>query len=186
MALTPSNMVPLGTKAPFFSLQEPLTGRTVTLADFDAAPALLVAFLCNHCPYVIHLRPAFVALAKELQGMGVAVVGINANDAARYPEDRPERMVEDAKAYGFSFPYLYDETQEVARAYDAACTPDFYLFDQQRTLVYRGQMDGSRPGNNVPNDGRDLRLAVEALLKGDPVPAEQRPSAGCSIKWKVQ
>ncbi|MFQ3578168.1 MAG: thioredoxin family protein, partial [Verrucomicrobiia bacterium] len=120
----------------------------------------------------------------EFQDRGVAVVAINANDAEKYPDDSPERMVEDAKAFGFPFPYLYDETQEVARAYDAACTPDFYLFDQQRLLVYRGQMDGSRPGNNLPNDGRDLRQAVEAVLSGNPVSSEQKPSVGCNIKWK--
>jgi len=184
MALKESRMVALGSPAPDFALPDVVTGRTVRLADFASAPALLVAFICNHCPYVKHVRAGFVAFAREYQPKGLAVVAISANDPAAYPEDAPEAMAREAKNAGFTFPYLYDETQAVARAYEAICTPDFFLFDRDRRLVYRGRFDASRPGSNVPVTGADLRAAVDALLAGRPVPAEQHPSMGCSIKWK--
>ncbi|MCX8114683.1 MAG: thioredoxin family protein [Burkholderiaceae bacterium] len=184
MALKESRMVALGSPAPDFALPDVVTGRTVRLADFASAPALLVAFICNHCPYVKHVRAGFVAFAREYQPKGLAVVAISANDPAAYPEDAPEAMAREAKNAGFTFPYLYDETQAVARAYEAICTPDFFLFDRGRKLVYRGRFDASRPGSNVPVTGADLRAAVDALLAGRPVPAEQHPSMGCSIKWK--
>lgn len=156
----------------------------MTLADLSAAPALLVIFLCNHCPYVKHLQRDLAALVREYQARQVAVVGINANDVRNYPDDSPARMAEDANRFGYSFPYLFDETQETAKAYRAACTPDFFLFDRNRKLVYRGQFDDSRPGNNLPVTGRDLRVALDAVLNGWPVPDEQTPSIGCNIKWK--
>jgi len=184
MALKESRMVALGSPAPDFALPDVVTGRTVRLADFASAPALLVAFICNHCPYVKHVRAGFVAFAREYQPKGLAVVAISANDPAAYPDDSPEAMAREAKNAGFTFPYLYDETQAVARAYEAICTPDFFLFDRDRRLVYRGRFDASRPGSNVPVTGADLRAAVDALLAGRPVPAEQHPSMGCSIKWK--
>ncbi len=177
-------MVPLGTPAPRFSLPEPATGRTVSLDDFRDAPALLVVFLCNHCPYVKHIRHALADFAREYQPRGLAVVGINSNDASQYPDDAPDKMVEEVREVGYTFPYLYDETQEVAKAYRAACTPDFFLYDRERRLVYRGQFDDSRPGNEVPVTGRDLRTAADAVLAGRPVPQDQKPSLGCNIKWK--
>src|SRR5262245_56855836 len=183
MALTPSTMVPLGTPAPDFRLPD-TDGRTVSLADLADAPALLVAFLCNHCPYVRHARTAFATLARDYQARGVAVVGINANDAEKYPDDSPERMRQEREKAGYTFPYLFDETQEVARAYRAACTPDFFLFGPERRLLYRGQYDGSRPGNDVPVSGADLGAALDAILSGRPAAADQRPSMGCNIKWK--
>jgi peroxiredoxin len=183
MALTPSTMLPLGTKAPDFRLQEP-GGSEVSLGDFRDAPALLVMFICNHCPYVKHVRHELAKLAREYQAKGVAVVAINSNDADSYPEDRPDRMVKEKAEFGFTFPYLYDEDQAVAKAYEAACTPNFYLFDAHRELVYRGQLDGSRPGNAIPVNGRDLRKALNLVLEGQPIPPEQRPSMGCNIKWR--
>jgi thiol-disulfide isomerase/thioredoxin len=149
------------------------------------APALLVIFLCNHCPYVKHVRAALAALTREYQARGVAIVGINSNDATAYPEDSPARMVEEKAQAGYVFPYLYDESQQVARAYQAACTPDFFLFDKDRRLVYRGQMDASRPGNGKPNDGADLRAALDAVLAGQSPSSQQIPSMGCNIKWKA-
>ncbi len=184
MALTPSNMLPLGTPAPDFSLPDPLTGERVSLSHISNGRPLIVAFICNHCPYVVHVRDSFAALAAEYLAKGVATVAICSNDVTTHPDDAPEKMAELARQLDFSFPYLHDETQEVARAYDAACTPDFYLFDAGLRLVYRGQMDGSRPKNDVPNDGRDLRLALDALLAGEPIPTAQTPSMGCGIKWK--
>ncbi len=183
MALTPSTMLPLGTQALNFRLPD-TEGKVVALDDFRDAPALLVVFLCNHCPYVKHIRQELARLAKDYQRRGVAVVGINSNDAAGYPDDRPEMMVKEKAEIGYTFPYLYDESQEVAKAYQAACTPDFYVFDRERKLVYRGQMDGSRPGNTIPVTGQDLRSALDAVLAGRPVSPEQRPSLGCNIKWK--
>lgn len=183
MVETPSTMPALGMPAPDFRLPD-TRGKLVSLAEFKAAPALLVIFLCNHCPYVQHIRSGLAKLAREYQARGVAVVGINSNDVKSYPEDRPEKMAEEAKAAGYTFPYLFDETQEVAKAYRAACTPDFYLFDRARRLVYRGQMDDSRPSNNLPVTGADLRAALDAVLVGRLVPAEQKPSIGCNIKWK--
>ena len=183
MALTPSTMLPLGSKAPDFRLPD-TEGKTVALNDFKYAPALLVSFICNHCPYVKHVRHELAALAGEYAAKGVAVVGISANDAVAYPDDAPDKMAEEKAAVGYTFPYLHDETQEVARAYRAACTPDFYVFDAGRSLVYRGQLDDSRPGNSKPVTGRDLRAALDALLAGRPVAPDQRPSIGCNIKWK--
>ena len=184
MARTPSTMMlPLGTGAPGFRLPDP-SGRTWSLADFEGAPALLVAFICNHCPFVKHVRDCFATLAKEYQGRGVAVVGISSNDFVAYPDDSPEAMAEEIRAAGYTFPYLVDESQQVAKDYGAACTPDFFLFDGARRLVYCGQMDDSRPGNDVPVTGEDLRSALDAVLEGRPVPSEQRPSLGCNIKWK--
>jgi peroxiredoxin len=183
VAETPSTMLPLGTAAPDFRLPD-RSGRLVSLADFAEAPVPLVVFLCNHCPYVRHVRPAFVPLAREYQAKGAAVVAISANDVAVYPEDGPDRMTEEAQTNGYSFPYLYDETQETAKAYHAACTPDFFLFDAARRLVYRGQLDDSRPGNGKPLNGADLRAALDAALAGKPVASKQRPSIGCNIKWK--
>lgn len=183
MARTPSTMLPLGTSAPEFSLPD-TSGNHVSLADFAGAPALLVMFVCNHCPYVKHVAPKLAELVKEYQDRGVAVVGINSNDVDNYPDDSPEKMREEVAQRGYTFPYLYDETQEVAKAYRAACTPDFFLFDRERRLAYRGQMDGSRPGNDVPPSGEDLRAALDAVLAARPPAAEQRPSLGCNIKWK--
>jgi peroxiredoxin len=184
MVRTLSTMLELGTPAPDFSLIN-VDGRTVSLADFAGHPALLVIFLCNHCPYVKHIAPSLAQIAAELQARGIAVVGISSNDASAYPADSPEQMVHEAEAQGYTFPYLYDEDQSVARAYKAACTPDFFLFDREQKLVYRGQLDSSRPSNGVPVTGDDLRAAVNALLAGQPIPEPQRPSMGCNIKWKA-
>lgn len=184
MARTPSTMLELGTPAPDFALPDAVTHKVLSLNDFREKPALLVAFICNHCPYVKHIRDVFARFAREYQPKGLAVVGISANDAAAYPDDSPEKMAEEAKTHGYTFPYLYDESQEVAKAYQAACTPDFFLFDQGRKLVYRGQFDASRPGNDIPVTGQDLRAAVDALLAGRPVPVDQKPSLGCNIKWR--
>lgn len=183
MVCTPSTMVPLGTEAPPFRLPN-VDGRIVSIEDFKDDPALLVVFICNHCPYVKHILPHFVGLAKEYQQRGVAIVGINSNDVTGYPDDAPEKMAELSRTMGFTFPYLFDESQEVAKAYGAACTPDFYLFDRTRRLVYRGQMDDSRPGNGRPVTGADLRAAIDAVLAGRQVSGDQRPSVGCNIKWK--
>ena len=176
-------MLPLGTRAPHFALPD-TEGHLVTLEDARGAPALLVMFICNHCPYVIHLRQALARLTRDYAPRGVAIVGINSNDAARYPDDAPEAMRRVRKEAGWDFPYLFDETQEVAQAYRAACTPDFFLFDSDQRLVYRGQFDDSRPRNQEPVTGRDLRAALDAVLEGGVVSAEQRPSIGCSIKWR--
>jgi peroxiredoxin len=183
MVKTASTMLPLGTKAPQFTLVN-VDGREVSTADFKGAPALLVIFMCNHCPFVIHVSDELARLAREYQERGVAVVGISANDASQYPQDSPEQMVHEVQNRGYTFPYLYDETQEVARAYHAACTPDFFLFDAQQQLVYRGQLDDSRPDSGIPVTGRDLRAALDAVLAGDPVTADQKPGIGCNIKWK--
>ena len=176
-------MLSLGTPAPDFRLPTP-SGGAVSLSDFKGAPALLVVFMCNHCPYVRHIRDGLATLARDYQPKAVAVVGISANDGANYPADSPAKMAEEAAAAGYVFPYLYDETQAVARAYRAACTPDFYLFDKDQRLVYRGQFDDSRPGNSIPVTGKDLRAALDAVLAAKPVPADQKPSIGCNIKWK--
>ncbi|KPK40607.1 MAG: alkyl hydroperoxide reductase [Gammaproteobacteria bacterium SG8_47] len=185
MALTPSTMLELDTPAPQFALPEPLTGKTVSLDDFASASALVVIFMCNHCPYVKHIRSQLVQFAHDYRDKGLAVVAISSNDVANYPDDAPEKMAADAKALGYPFPYLYDGDQSVAKAYRAACTPDLYLFDAQRRLVYRGQFDDSRPGNNRPVTGADLRAAVDAVLTGQPVSTAQTPSIGCNIKWKA-
>jgi len=183
MALTPSTMLPLGTPAPDFELPDP-DGQRVSRDDFDDAPGLLVIFLCNHCPFVKHIRHELADFAREARKRGLAVVGISSNDVEKYPDDSPEKMKEEARTVGYTFPYLYDGSQEVAKAYRAACTPDFFLFDGDRELVYRGRFDASRPGNDEPVTGEDLRAAVDALLAGRPVPENQIPSAGCNIKWK--
>lgn len=183
MAETPSVMVALGTKAPQFGLPDP-HGKVHSLADFKNAPVLLVAFICNHCPFVKHIRKKFSELAKDYESRGVAVVAISSNDAETYPEDGPAKMADEIKTAGYTFPYLYDESQAVARAYQAACTPDFFVFDRERKLVYRGQFDDSRPNNGRPVTGKDLSAALDAVLAAKPVSAEQRPSIGCNIKWK--
>ena len=176
--------VPLGTAAPDFKLMN-VDGREVALSDFAGKPALLVMFMCNHCPFVVHVADELARLGSEYMGRGVAVVGINSNDTATHPADSPERMVAEAEERGYQFPYLFDETQAVAKAYRAACTPDFFLFDQDRKLVYRGQLDDSRPGNGVPVTGKDLRAALDAVLAGAAPVSEQRASLGCNIKWKA-
>jgi peroxiredoxin len=177
-------MMPLGSTAPDFSLPDAVSGRTLSLSDLDDAKALLMMFICNHCPFVIHVRGEIGRLAREYQERGVAVVAVNANDVRSYPQDGPEPMKRLAREEGWRFPFLYDETQAVARAYHAACTPDFFLFDGERKLVYRGQLDDSRPGNDRPIDGHDLRAALDAVLAGRPVSVDQKPSVGCNIKWK--
>jgi len=185
MAQTASTMLPLGIAAPAFALPEPASGKTVSLDDFKAAPALLVMFICNHCPFVKHIRTELARFARDYQTRGLASVAISVNDIANFPEDSPAKMAEEARAFGYPFPYLYDESQAIAKAYRAACTPDFFLFDASRKLVYRGQFDGSRPGNNIPVTGADLRAAVDAVLAGRSVAPEQKPSIGCNIKWKA-
>lgn len=182
MVKTASTMLQLGTKAPEFSLPN-VDGSVVSLADFSGKKGLLVVFMCNHCPFVIHLREALAALCNEYQDKGLGVVGISSNDVTSHPDDSPEKMVEEAAAAGYRFAYLYDESQDVAKAYKAACTPDFFLFDSDMTLAYRGQFDDSRPGNDIPVTGTDLRAACDQVLAGEPVPVEQKPSIGCNIKW---
>jgi peroxiredoxin len=176
-------MSPLGLPAPEFSLLN-VDGRIVSLGDFADAPALLVMFICNHCPYVKHVAPVLARVCREYQTQGVAVVAISSNDAVGYPEDSPEQMAQEAQERGYTFPYLFDRTQEVARAYGAACTPDFFLYDRDRKLVYRGQLDSSRPRSDLPVTGEDLTAAVHAVLAGQPVAENQRASLGCNIKWK--
>lgn len=175
-------MLPLGTPLPTFTLRDP-AGQVVSSADFAGKP-LLVMFICNHCPFVKHVRSELAALGRDYIRKGLGIVAINSNDYRAYPDDNPEKMAEEAKTYGYTFPYLIDETQEVAKAFRAACTPDLYLFDRNHRLVYRGQIDDSRPGNNIPVTGRDIRTAIEAVLADRPVPEDQRPSIGCNIKWK--
>lgn len=184
MVLTPSTMLPLGTPAPSFSLIN-TDGKAVSLSDFSTAPALLVVFMCNHCPYVKHIADGLASLAAEYQRRGVAIVGVNSNDVDAYPADSPKQMVAEVEARGYTFPYLYDETQTVAQAYRAACTPDCYVFDKDHRLYYRGQMDASRPDTGIPVTGQDLRTALDAELAGNPAPKNQQPSIGCNIKWKI-
>jgi peroxiredoxin len=183
MVLTPSTMLPLGTKAPDFSLPN-VDGSMVSLRSLAGAPALLVMFMCNHCPYVKHVAPQLAKVARDYQAKGVAVVGINSNDVSSHPADSPEQMVHEVEERGYTFPYLFDETQEVAQAYKAACTPDFYVFDGHQKLVYRGQLDASRPNTSVALTGQDLRAALDAVLAGHKAPTDQKPSIGCNIKWK--
>lgn len=185
MARTPSNMLALGTKAPDFSLPNTADSKTYSFDNISGTRGIVVMFICNHCPYVIHVMEGITALAKDYQNSGIGFVAISSNDVVKYPDDDPALMKETAKKYGFSFPYLYDESQDVAKAYDAACTPDFYLFDAEKTLVYRGQMDSSRPKNELPVTGKDLRTALDALLSGKIIDTLQKPSLGCNIKWKV-
>ena len=184
MVATNSTMLPLGTDAPAFTLRDATTGTDVALADLDDKPVVLVMFISNHCPYVKHVAGELGRLGSEYGPQGVGIVAIGSNDIATHPDDAPVRMIEFAAANGFTFPYLHDETQEVALAYRAACTPDFFVFDSERKLVYRGQLDGARPSNDVPVDGRDLRAALDAALDGRAVPEPQVPSMGCNIKWK--
>lgn len=183
MVRTESTMLPLGTTAPDFSLPN-IDGQAVSLDNFRNAPALLVMFICNHCPYVKHVADDLAALAKEYQAKGVAVVAISSNDVENYPDDSPQKMAEEAQQRGYTFPYLYDGSQEVAKAYGAACTPDFYVFDKDQRLAYRGQLDNSRPKSDIPITGEDLRAALDAVLAGEAPSAEQKPSLGCNIKWK--
>ena len=184
MVETASTMLDLGTSAPDFSLIN-VDGSTVSRSDFEGAPALLVIFMCNHCPFVIHVADELAALAREYQARGVAVVGISSNDVASHPADSPEQMVREAEQRGYTFAYLYDDTQEVAKAYRAACTPDFFVFDGEGHLAYRGQMDDSRPQSGIPVTGADLRAALDAVLAGQSVPEPQKPSLGCNIKWQA-
>lgn len=181
MVETPSQMLPLGTKAPEFDLPDPRSGRNVRSTDLDGP--LLVMFICNHCPFVKHVRGELARLGRDYAGR-LHIVAVMSNDTDAYPADGPDRMVEEAEQAGYTFPYLYDETQEVAKSYRAACTPDFFLFDAEHALVYRGQLDSSRPSNDIPVNGADLRGAIDALLSGEEVPSDQRPSLGCNIKWR--
>lgn len=183
MAVT-SVMLSLGTPASSFSLPDVVTGRTYSLDSFAGKAGLLVMFLCRHCPYVQHVQHGIAKLGQDYRDTGLGIIGISSNDPVHYPDDAPDRLKEMATRLDFTFPFCFDETQEVAKAYKAACTPDFYLFDRERRLVYRGQLDDSRPGNNKPVTGRDLRTAIDAVLAGKPVDANQKPSIGCSIKWK--
>jgi peroxiredoxin len=179
-------MVELGTTAPPFHLPEPATGRMVSSDEFASAPAMLVMFICNHCPFVKHVREELARLGRDYRSRGVAIVAISSNDVANYPDDSPDKMKDEVAQAGYTFPYLFDETQDVARAYDAACTPDFFLFDRKHQLVYRGQLDDSRPGSAVPVTGKDLRRAIDAVLAGQSVDPNQMPSMGCNIKWKTE
>jgi peroxiredoxin len=183
MARTASTMLALGTRAPDFRLPD-CDGHWHALGDFAAAPALLVMFTCNHCPFARHIREGFAQFAEDYAPRGLAVIAINSNDTAAYPQDGPQAMRAESREFGYRFPYLLDASQEIAKAYRAACTPDFFLFDAGRRLAYRGQFDGSRPGGAQPVTGEDLRAAADAVLAGKPVPAEQRPSLGCNIKWQ--
>ncbi len=185
MVKTLSTMLPLGTKAPDFSLEDVVSGNKISLDTFADKKALLVMFICVHCPFVKHLQDNLVALGKEYVDKGLGIVAISANDIAKHPDDAPENMKKMAETLGFNFPFCYDESQEVAKAYTAACTPDFFLFDNDNTLVYRGQFDDSRPGNDVPITGKDLKAAIEDVLRDRTVDTQQKPSIGCNIKWKA-
>jgi len=184
MAETPSTMVDLGTKAPDFNLPDAVSGENVSLEDVKSDKATVIMFICNHCPFVKHVKEELTKLASEYKKKGASFAAINSNDVENYPQDSPENMKKDAERFGYPFPYLFDETQEVAKAYDAACTPDFYIYDKDLKLVYRGQLDDSRPGNNIPVTGKDLRGALDNVLEGKKVSEEQKPSLGCNIKWK--
>lgn len=184
MSATPSTMLELGTEAPDFELPDALTGDQISLDDFEHSEALLVIFMCNHCPYVKNIKKGLVELANDYPDEDLSIVAISSNDVDKYPEDGPEKMAEDARNFGYPFPYLFDETQEVAKAYKAACTPDLFLFDEERKLVYRGQFDDSRPGKDQPVTGNDLREAIDLLLEEGGIVEDQTPSMGCNIKWK--
>lgn len=184
MALTPSRMMPLGTPAPDFNLPDTVTGDTLSLSKIRGDKATVLMFICNHCPYVKHVELELIRLGRDYKDRGVGFAAISSNDAQNYPEDAPDKMQATAKARGYSFPYLYDETQQVARAYGAECTPDFFVFDAGLKCVYRGQLDESRPSNDEPNDGHCMRTALDALISGDAVPQDQKPSVGCDIKWR--
>ncbi len=184
MSLTPSNMVPLGTRAPFFKIKDVVSGQLTTLPDEKMVVGVVVMFICNHCPYVKHVLPEIVRISEQYRSKDIDFIAISSNDIEGYPADNPDEMVKLARKWNFSFPYLFDETQEVAKAYDAACTPDFYVYNSDLSLVYRGQLDDSRPGNEQPLDGKDLRKAIEDMLNKVPVSEAQLPSQGCNIKWK--
>ena len=184
MALTQSTMMPLGTEAPDFNLSDVIFGRNISLETFKDKKALLVMFICRHCPYVQHVKAEIARIGKDYKDKSVGILAISVNDPVSYPEDAPESLKKLAEELGFTFPFCFDETQKVTKAYTAACTPDFFLFDKERKLVYRGQLDDSRPGNNLPNRGHDLRAAIESVLENEPVDTNQKPSSGCSIKWK--
>lgn len=184
MALTNSNMLPLGTMAPDFNLPDTISGNTLNLNQLKSDSATVIMFICNHCPFVKHVQKELVKLANDYQKKGIVFVAISANDIEEYPEDSPKNMQKVAKELGYPFPYLYDETQNVAKAYDAACTPDFYIFDKNMQCVYRGELDDSRPGNGIPVTGKEIRAALDNLLANKPVNTKQKPSVGCNIKWK--
>ncbi len=184
MSRTPSTMLDIGTRAPDFGLPDPVTGNSVKLSDYEHKP-LLVVFSCNHCPYVLHLLQSISEYAREIQKQGLSVVMINANDIENYPQDSPQNMIELTRQYGFEFPYLYDASQQVAISYQAACTPDFFLFDASHRLVYRGQYDAARPGNDEAITGVDLKTASQALLNSEAITEQQIPSMGCNIKWRA-
>ena len=185
MARTPSNMLPLGTKAPDFKLTDTITEQIMSLEELKGQTGTVIMFICNHCPFVKHVNTQISQLARDYKTKGINCVAISSNDVENYPEDAPHLMKQNALANGFIFPYLYDKTQAIAKAYDAACTPDFYLFDDKLRLVYRGQLDDSRPGNGIPVMGNDLRHALDDLLNGQPISDHQKPSIGCNIKWKT-
>lgn len=184
MALTPSNMMAIGTTAPRFTLPDVVSNQNISFNESSQSKATVVMFICNHCPYVKHIHEDIGKLANDYQSKEITFLAISSNDAENYPADAPQKMKELAEKLNYTFPYLYDETQEVAKAYQAACTPDFYIFDQNRKCVYRGQFDDSRPGNGIPVTGNDLREALDAILDGNPVTEKQKPSLGCNIKWK--
>lgn len=184
MALTPSTMLPLGTKAPDFDLMDVSTMKKVALANLRGKKGTVIMFICNHCPFVNHVNEEIVRLCNDYRVTGFGFAAISSNDVEKYPQDSPLEMWKNAQQHSYPFPYLYDETQEVAKAYDAACTPDFYLFDDNLKLVYRGQLDNSRPGNGIPVNGRDLREALDNILNNNPQRKDQKPSIGCNIKWK--
>lgn len=184
MSLTPSTMLPLGTPAPDFKLEDSVSGKLISLSDIRSDLATVIFFICNHCPYVKHIQNALCQTVKKYQAKGISFAAINSNDILKYPDDSPERMREEAQKMGYTFPYLYDSTQEVAKLYHAACTPDLYVFDKNLACVYRGRFDESTPGNNKPVTGKDLCAALDALLSNKPVSSEQMPSVGCNIKWK--
>lgn len=186
MVAVPSTMLPLGTRAPTFTLPDTISEEDISLSQFQDSKGYLIMFLCNHCPFVKHIQPEISKIGKEYSQKGITILAISSNDVDHYPEDSPPKMTQEAKDAGYTFPYLYDESQNVAKAYKAACTPDFYLFDENKLLVYRGQLDDSRPGNNTPLNGHSLRQALNALLDGTPMDkVEQKPSIGCNIKWKT-
>lgn len=184
MARTPSTMVALGTKAPGFNLPDTVSGKQISLKDVKGGVATVIMFICNHCPFVKHVNAGLVQLANNYKDKGVGFVAISSNDVANHPDDSPKLMAQVSKQLNYPFPYLYDETQDVAKAYDAACTPDFFIYDKDLLLVYRGQLDDSRPGNEIPVTGKDVRHALDCLVNSEPVPEFQRPSIGCNIKWK--
>ncbi|MBT8278260.1 MAG: thioredoxin family protein [Bacteroidia bacterium] len=184
MARTPSNMLPLGTRAPEFKLLDTVSDQQKSLADLSGEKGTVIMFICNHCPFVVHVNSELVAIANSYSDRGISFIAISSNDVINYPQDGPDHMKVNAKENNYPFPYLYDASQDIAKAYDAACTPDFYLFDAQLKLVYRGQLDDSRPGNGIPLTGRDLRTALDDLLAGQDISSVQKPSIGCNIKWK--